>query len=194
MKNLDRSDIIAVIAIIVSFVSLGLGIYEAKIMKQEAEIMLSQQKAAVWPYISKNNAFSYGDKTNILFSITNKGVGPALISEVIIKKDGEPVSTNYNDIMDLFAPVFAGLDQSSEQKSPVSIATSFKTNQVLSPGETIELMRIECGRFPEDQKILSQFFLSIKMSICYASIYGESWLLDNGIDGPKPIKSCGAQK
>ena len=190
--KIDRSDILAILAIVVSFISLGLGIYEARIMKQEAEIMLTQQKTSVWPYISKTTSIAYLEQIGVSYSISNKGVGPALINEIIIEKDGKVVSTDYASILALFEPVLTQVDAKNNE-SLLNISTSFKDNVVLSPGETWELIKIEGERFPRDNELLSNLVRSLRIKICYSSIYGDTWLLTSENEGPKPIESCDAR-
>lgn len=193
-SKIDRSDVLALLAILISFTSLGIGIYEAKIMKQETEIMLSQQKTSVWPYIDKNTAISYSKLATLRFSITNKGVGPALVNKILLEKDGEAIATDYAEILSLFDPIFEGLDQKEEDNLPLNISTGFRDNIVLSPGETVELLNIKCGRFPNDTEILGDLVRGLKIKICYASIYGDNWLLEDPSTGPQPIESCDIAK
>lgn len=190
VSKIDRSDVLALLAILISFTSLGLGIYEAKIMKQETEIMLSQQKTSVWPYIDKNTAISYSELAAVRFSITNKGVGPALINKILLEKDGQTISTDYVKILSLFNPIFDGLDQKEGDNLPLNISTGFRDNIVLSPGETVDLLNIKCGRFPNDTDILGDLVRGLKIKICYASIYGDNWLLEDNITGPQAIETC----
>lgn len=188
-QKIDRSDILAVLAIIVSFISLGLGIYEAQIMKQETEIMLAQQKTSVWPYISKSTSIAYLEQIGVSYSITNKGVGPALIKKILIEKDGQAISTKYSSILALFKPIATQVDAQNDD-SALNISTRFKDNMVLSPGETWELIKIEGDRFPGDNDILSSLVRSLNIKICYSSIYGDTWLLANESLGPQPTESC----
>lgn len=193
-QKLDRSDLLAIIAVLVSFISLGLGVYEANIMKQETEIMLQQQKTSVWPYINNNLFLSYGENSSVLFSITNKGVGPALVNKILLKKEEEFISTNYTEVYSLFEPIFAGVNQKEDSDFPINVSTGFRDNIIISPGETVELLKIECDRFPNDTKVLSDLVRSLSIKICYSSIYGDTWFLENSVIGPKPVESCNEEE
>ena len=61
-KNFDRSDLIAVAALLMSMLALFVSIYEARILKAQHKIMLSQERNAVWPYVDGHLTYQYTDK------------------------------------------------------------------------------------------------------------------------------------
>ena len=69
----------AVIATFVGFLALCISGYTAHVQRQ-------QVRAAVWPILEFDSA-----NGPIHFILANKGVGPAIIKNVIVKVDGEPV-------------------------------------------------------------------------------------------------------
>ncbi len=69
----------AVIATLVGFCALCVSAYTAYVQRQ-------QVRAAVWPILAFDSA-----NGPIHFILANKGVGPAIIKNVIVKVDGEPV-------------------------------------------------------------------------------------------------------
>src|SRR5512133_1214051 len=69
----------AVIATLVGLCALCVSAYTAYMQRQ-------QVRAAVWPILEFDSA-----NGPIHFILANKGVGPAIIKNVIVKVDGEPV-------------------------------------------------------------------------------------------------------
>jgi hypothetical protein len=78
MRRASRYD--AVIATLVGFCALCVSAYTAYMQRQ-------QVRAAVWPILE----FDSGNAPDIHLTLANKGVGPAIIRQVIVKVDGQPV-------------------------------------------------------------------------------------------------------
>src|SRR5213594_4657394 len=70
----------AVIATFVGFLALCVSGYTAYMQRQ-------QVRAAVWPILE----FDSSNAPDIHFTLANKGVGPAIIRNVIVRVDGQPV-------------------------------------------------------------------------------------------------------
>src|SRR5437764_13667951 len=70
----------AVIATLVGFCALCVSGYTAYMQRQ-------QVRAAVWPILQ----FDSSNAPDIHFTLANKGVGPAIIRDVILKVDGQSV-------------------------------------------------------------------------------------------------------
>ena len=70
----------AVIATFVGFCALCVSGYTAYVQRQ-------QVRAAVWPILE----FDSSNAPDIHFTLANKGVGPAIIRQVMVKVDGQPV-------------------------------------------------------------------------------------------------------
>src|SRR5213595_4220797 len=70
----------AVIATLVGFLALCVSGYTAYVQRQ-------QVRAAVWPILE----FYSSNAPDIHFTLANKGVGPAIIRNVIVRVDGQPV-------------------------------------------------------------------------------------------------------
>ncbi len=70
----------AVIATLVGVCALGVSGYTAYMQRQ-------QVRAAVWPILE----FDSSNQPDIHFTLSNKGVGPAIIRHVIVTVDGQPV-------------------------------------------------------------------------------------------------------
>ena len=78
----------AIIATFVGFLALCVSSYTAYMQRQ-------QVRAAVWPILE----FDSSNAPDIHFILRNKGVGPAIIRQVIVKVDDQPVR-NWREAME----------------------------------------------------------------------------------------------
>src|SRR5207302_5893557 len=83
----------AVIATFVGVCALCVSGYTAHVQRQ-------QVRAAVWPILQ----FDSSNAPDIHFTLANKGVGPAIIRNVIVKVDGQPVKNWYEVLDKLVGP------------------------------------------------------------------------------------------
>jgi hypothetical protein len=155
----------AVIATFVGLCALCVSGYTAYVQRQ-------QVRAAVWPILE----FGSSNAPDIHFSLANKGVGPAIIRNVIVKVDGKPVK-NWYEVLDRL--VGTGEHPGSEMDM---------SGHVFAPGESMNIFT----PFDPDRKPIAfdkSNPLWVKMNkdrfrvtveICYSSTLGECWTLRAG--------------
>ncbi|MEM9258043.1 MAG: hypothetical protein AAGA62_00270 [Bacteroidota bacterium] len=74
----------ALIAIVISLVGTGVSIIEARILREQQNLMMEEKAASVWPYVTESNLVRQDSNSLIIeFSLRNDGVGPALHLVVI---------------------------------------------------------------------------------------------------------------
>jgi len=179
----DRSDVLALLALFISFITMGISIYETRILKSEQEIMRSQQKASVWPYIEKDINIEYTNLgTHLQYVIKNKGVGPALIKRIKLQHADSIISNDYQNASAFFSTFF-------QDASLRNLTIALQEKQVLSPEEEVILIDIYADRYPNDIIQVSKLF-ELELSICFASIYEDKWLLKNDKIGPEYVEYC----
>ena len=151
-----------IIATLVGVCALGVAGYTAYMQRQ-------QVRAAVWPILECYNS----NAPDIHWTLSNKGVGPAIIRHVVVRVDGEPVR-NWNEVLEKFlGPV----------KHPGS--ESDMSGHVLSPGES---MTVFTPFSPEAKPIafdksdplfvkMNDDRFRVAVEICYCSTLGECWTL-----------------
>lgn len=145
--------LMAIFAIIISMSTLFVYIYQSNLMKQ-------QQKMSVWPYLSYGP--SWGDDY-LVISLINKGIGPAIIKEVKVELDGNPLN-GFHSIMTTL---------------PDTIKTTYTysslwNGQVIMAGEKVDILTVR------DPRVVSYLLdlvngNRIVFEVCYASVYGETW-------------------
>ncbi|HET6888355.1 MAG TPA: hypothetical protein VFH87_10570 [Candidatus Udaeobacter sp.] len=127
-----------------------------------------QVRAAVWPILE----FESSNGPDIHFSLSNKGVGPAIIRHVIMRIDDQPVK-NWNEVLDKFL----GPGKHRYSESDIN-------GHVLAPNETMTVFtpRDSEGNALTDRSNplwveLNKDRGRISVEICYSSTLGDCWTL-----------------
>ncbi len=155
----------AAIATFVGVCALCLSGYTAYVQRQ-------QLRAAVWPILE----FESSNTPDIHFTLSNKGVGPAIIKNVIVTVDGEPVADWSVALEKILGPGYHRLSESD------------MSGHVFSPGESVIVFT------PRDEQNnplnfdksnphwveLNKDRERIAVEICYGSTLGEYWTLRGG--------------
>src|SRR5439155_10743622 len=159
----------AVIATLVGLCALCVSGYTAYVQRQ-------QVRAAVWPILE----FYSRHAPDIHCTLANKGVGPAIIRNVIVKVDGQPMKNWYEVLDRLVGP---GEHPGSE---------SDMSGRVFAAGDSTTVFTL----FDPDGKPIAfdkSNPLWVKMNkdrdrvtveICYSSTLGECWILRAGGSTP----------
>ena len=162
-RRASRYDVI--IATFIGFLALCISGYTAYMQRQ-------QVRAAVWPILE----FDSSNQPDIHLTLSNKGVGPAIIKHVIVTFDDQPVR-NWNEALEkMLGP---GKHNYSE---------SDMHDHVLSAGES---MTVFTPRDPENNPIaydrsnplwmkMNKDRFRVTVQICYCSTLGEGWTLRAG--------------
>jgi hypothetical protein len=154
----------AVIATFVGFLALCVSGYTAYIQRQ-------QVRGAVWPILEFDSS-----NGPIRFTLANKGVGPAIIRNVIVKVDDQPVK-NWADVLEkILGPGYHPGE------------TSDMTGRVFSPGESMNVFTPHNDAqnpIPFDKSNplwakLNTGRARVTVEICYCSTLGECWTLRAG--------------
>lgn len=133
-----------------------------------AYMQRQQVRAAVWPILE----FDSSNGPDIHFTLSNKGVGPAIIRHVIVKVDDQPFK-NWNEVLDkLLGP---GKHRYSE---------SDMSGHVLAPNESMTVFTphdVENNALTDRSNPLWEEMNKdrrrVSVEICYSSTLGECWML-----------------
>src|SRR5262249_29110785 len=134
-----------------------------------AYMQRQQVRAAVWPILE----YQTGNAPDIHFAVANKGVGPAIIKNVIVRVDGQPMK-NWHEVLDKL--VGPGKHKASENDI---------TGHVFSPGESMTILTphddndnpITFNRTDPLWMKLNAERARVTVEICYCSSLGECWTL-----------------
>jgi hypothetical protein len=171
VKGASRLD--AIVAAFIGLVALAVSGYTAYIQKQ-------QVRAQVWPYLETSS-----DNMPLRLIVTNRGVGPAIVKDVAVTVDGQPV-TNWKDLLDRIAK------QHNHFYSTIH-------RRVVSAGERVDVLQPHDDKgkdvFASDPKgsfgdLLNQALPRIDMRICYCSTLEDCWTVDDA--GTRATRVCPA--
>jgi hypothetical protein len=152
-KKIDTGLLVGLCAIFISVATLGVYIYQARIMQ-------SQQHTSVWPYVEWGTSNVGG----FYLEVFNKGIGPALIKKATFKIDGKEIE----EVDQLFDSL---LGKGREQ---FPFQTSYSNGRVMAPSESFKPFYIKEERYA--RKIDSAFHArKTKLEICFCSIYKDCW-------------------
>lgn len=169
-KFWTSNKILSLSAIFMSACTLIVLIYQTNLMRK-------QQYMSEFPYLELGN---YGGGTpNFRFSLTNNGVGPALIKSVKIQNKGKV----YEEDLEAY------LSRTIQPKDSLYFYYSnLGKGQLIPPNHTVDLISLYNGTSNDAHK-LAQFIHDeeVDLEIEYASIYGERWVFSNHRPIPKKL-------
>ena len=176
-KGWDLGVVLALIAVLISICTMIISLVETSIMQKQQQSMTESAKASVWPYVT-SNLNTKMDNGNIEFKVTieNKGVGPALINDLKVFYDDEPIDGSPIDYIKKHCP----------DAFPLSFYSNSSSKSVLSPGEVKKVLEVRLKNV--DFVEFTEFKSRIEPKYCYSNIYGDSW---KSVEGqPVEAKEC----
>ncbi len=165
-KSFNRSDLISIIALVLSIGAFGVALYEANILKQQQEIMLSQQKASIWPYLKIKQGLSVNElSVQSSIGIENKGLGPASISDYKLTINGDVVAS-YTDGLKIVKEIL--------QREDVIFSLASDPG-IIASGEVHEFLKIFIPDPTVSLTVISQ--IELELELCYCSVYNDCWMV-----------------
>lgn len=191
--SISAEALIAVSALMVSVVSLGVGIYQGYLNAQMVA-------AASWPYLTFDTGNVDGDDSRLTFTLSNGGVGPARIQTFQLFFDGKPVG----DFPGLLKAC-CGIDLRTEYETQgyakvverygLALTTSVK-GSVITAGSGRTFITWPKPALEETAlawtKLDRSRFSKISAAACYCSVLGECWFTDFRMPEPMKVQSCPA--
>ena len=143
-----------IVALVISVLALVVSIFEANIMK-------SQQKATVWPYLAIGQSYN---SEGFRLIARNNGIGPALIKSVEVTLDGTPVDS-FLSILEQIKP--------DNQLGYDIISSNSINNRVMKAGEEVTMIFLPWNE--ETRAILPQMEGRFSIRLKYCSVLEECW-------------------
>ncbi len=161
--------IMSVSAIIAAIAAVLVAAYEARINRE-------YQRISVWPCLTQSNSLLTGEP--YLRTVSNVGVGPALIRSVQVSVDGA-VCRDWGEVVKAMIG----------KPLPGLIYSSFHAGAVLLPDKPITVLHLPPG---EDARKFWEEAQGRRLSIriCYSSLFEEHWISDSFEDHPKAVAEC----
>ena len=150
----------------------------------QARATQRMQQAAAWPFVSydTSNYANDGRTHRINFTLTNNGVGPALLGPVELRYRGKVIRTPFE-----FLSACCGYQGGESMK----LATSPATGVVLRPGE--QAVFFDMADVRHNRRMLTQLERerwNLKIRACYCSIFDECWTISGPQVKPITVKAC----
>ncbi|APZ99242.1 hypothetical protein BWQ93_12645 [Sphingopyxis sp. QXT-31] len=148
----------------------------------QADATQKMQTGGVMPFVTlgTSNVDDEG-KADISLSMTNNGVGPAIMGPVEIRYRGKAIASP----SELLQSCCSG------DAKRLSFATSPATGVAIRPGE--QLRFIGLPRTTENEAAWAAFNRErwkLKIRACYCSIYGDCWVTEGMQAVPRTVKAC----
>lgn len=170
-KKIGLPLIIALFAVLISFISVLLGYKETSILEEQQNLLFQQKGASVWPFLENSPDLEISDSTAIFkYTVTNKGIGPAIIDNV---------NYTYKNIEIPNWGLYLELKKEYPNLSIEQIQNAELSKTVLAPGDSQNVVTIRVTVIGNIEVSLLDILIKIseeyKLTYCYCSVYGECW-------------------
>jgi hypothetical protein len=180
-----------------AFIATFVGLCALCVSGYTAYMQRQQVRAMVWPILE----FQSSNDPNIHLSLTNKGVGPAIIRDVTVKVDGQPVRDWVDALERMMGPGKPSAWIRSSATPEFGYSESDMSGRVLSAGESITTFTPwDAQRTPITYDKSNPVYVQmnearfrIEVEICYCSTLGDCWTLRGGGKTPNvttPTQRC----
>jgi hypothetical protein len=161
--------------LIFSLISLVASLGAVSITGLQTQLMLRQQEASVWPYIELDQSIT-GD--GYTFSLTNKGVGPALIKSVKYDYNGK----TYTDVQVLAKAIINDPEFTWEQFGVTNI-----DRKVMAINERVTVFSVNVTEYDRKNETKVKDYAArmisearnVNVTIEFESVYGARWANTN---------------
>jgi hypothetical protein len=164
--------IIAVCVVLISVASLWVAVRSGQIQERTLA-------ASVWPYLEVGTSDVTDSGTHIiLYTVENKGVGPALLKWFTISYGGRA----FGDPRELLKACcgFTG-----------NAITSTIHDRVIAARESIDFVKVLPGHMtPAEYARLDQANGKLGVHACYCSVLDDCWMLEPPKEQPTPVRAC----
>jgi hypothetical protein len=136
----------------------------------QTNLIRKQQYMSVLPYLQFANYHNYSPKYK--FVLTNKGIGPAIVTSTKISINGK---TEEKDLA-----TYLGKNINYLRDSIGFVTSSIYKGMIIAQNESIELVKLDSkNRINNSEKLLRMIHNdSLNFIIEYKSIYGEKWRIN----------------
>lgn len=174
-RTLQFDSIIAVSALLISCLAVVTSVYQTWVFRDQTRVIHDQYAATIWPYININDTTNVkgtgptAKASLIEVSLTNNGLGPALIRDAQLFVDERPVS-EWNDLRDLLAHV----QQRTGGKVTHAQMAAIDASMTIRPGDSREVFSVSLSPGVPVQQFLGH---NARIDLCYCSLNGQCWNL-----------------
>jgi hypothetical protein len=196
-KRLRFDLFVAVTALLVSTIAAAASVYQTRVIAKQTEIINEEFGATTWPYLGFTSTYSPDE---LIVELRNVGLGPAILRDVDITRDGVSMTPgpSHSALNSALEPeirrAIADADQwrKKHHARKASISTSISSlssGDVLPAGEKVQLIRA-------DGPIVVKRFVAarsrIGINICYCSLLSRCWVKTFQLEDspPREVTEC----
>ena len=171
--------IIAVSVVVISVASLFVAVYQGVVMERT-------MKASVWPLVQyeASNYDTDREVSQLSFSLSNQGIGPAHIETFELFYHGEAMT----DIEGLLALCCSGQETVEEGRQylrslELPVITSTVKDRILSTEDSIDFLIVRPTENEREQAVwdaLNTERWDISLRVCYCSVFEDCWVFEHG--------------
>jgi len=161
----------------IAALALALSVTAILVSLAEVSTVRSHSKATIWPHLSVDMIYGQ-DGTSI--KLANKGVGPALVKDIVMELDGEIITNLDTAIADSLGPEMA-FSYETYRRNDVS-------NSVIASGEKIDLFAVPNAEAPN--KLMEMWDSKLDVRLCYCSIQEDCWTTSLIAKDTTSIEQC----
>ncbi len=147
----------------------------------QARVMRAQQHGAVVPAL-QIDAFTRTEAPylSIGLRVANNGVGPAMVRNVRVLRDGETVET--------VDAMFSALPTEQLDRSWVTL-----TGRVIAPGELVTPISVDWRASDVETTAIRDLFVEWErwdIEVCYCSVFDRCWIATVQLQERRPVSAC----
>lgn len=169
-RKVDRSLLVALVAVVISLVGTFVSIYEAQIMREQQNLLAEQKSADAWPFMKGQALVDYQNDSTVIISyqLSNKGIGPAILGDVRYLFDGKDCES------------YSIGDSVAVQVDSLFLVSKYQNIQidsaVFQPSEGYAIFTLTLrAKKKEYVKYINQVANHLSVEFCYCSVYGDCW-------------------
>jgi hypothetical protein len=173
-------------AMVVSLASLYLAVHHGQVMQEMAEANARMVTATSWPRVSysTSNVDLNGRPTLMRFTLTNKGIGPAVIEGMEVSYEGRPVKGVHELLKEC-----CGADAQGHADA-LSWRLSSANGEILRPGEEKNFLHISHSDDAALTTRLADVPAKVSVKTCYCSVFDECWVTTSASNKAERVKAC----
>lgn len=150
----------------------------------QADATKKMQTGGAMPFVTfgTSNSDDATHAKEISLSLSNNGVGPAILGPIEIRYQGK-AATNPPELLRMCCE--------RAYSKGVSLTTSPSTGVAIRPGEDLRFLRLpDSGENAKLWAVFNNERWKLKVRACYCSIFGDCWVTEGMQGVPKPVKQC----
>jgi hypothetical protein len=151
----------------------------------QTRIIQDQLSAQVWPYLSISTTL---DSDDLRVSVSNEGLGPAIIRSAAVTVDGKPLPSLIAVMHAILGPNVVGRSKHGDRLGLSSSQAAY--GSVLRVGEPYVLFDLRSSRFAK--QLARGFNGRVNFRLCYCAIIPHTcWIEDSATQrDPQPAATC----